>query len=335
MQNDLCSCSLLALSHVFADLGRSRKGFINYRDSNLTKILQRDLMSNCNVSIICCITPSGLCTEQTRKTLEFGKCAFGVKYRPKQKNRVHNGSIVLKTLSELESLKGNAYAPDYKLKETQNRLQYIESSIFNFSCQDEKEENVTEVQYDTVSEIQSIDDDISFSSGCPVISKTNNHQVHISDSDSFSKAQQKFSEMEVQWSAMKSNVLIDNTCCNTVPMEIEFLDGCSEMKTKLVKQSDVAEERGHDGTGTDDEKNANNISSEEIDQQDDVLCNGSQNFTDNCDVLLSYSMDSFSVSSDGTTQSKKQEKVCLRPTSESSKILHLSSPSPISTDIEN
>ena len=54
--------SLLALSHVIADLARSRKGFVNYRDSNLTKVLQKDLKSHCKLAVICCITPSGMYT---------------------------------------------------------------------------------------------------------------------------------------------------------------------------------------------------------------------------------------------------------------------------------
>mmetsp|Transcript_8244 Transcript_8244/g.15526 ORF Transcript_8244/g.15526 Transcript_8244/m.15526 type:complete len:1385 (+) Transcript_8244:75-4229(+) len=323
--------SLLALSHVFTDLGRSRKGFINYRDSNLTKILQRDLMSNCNISIICCITPSGLCTEQTRKTLEFGKCAFGVKFRPEPKGRAFNGSIVMKTLSEQDRLKCSAYVSDFKIKEIQARLNDIEKAIFNYS-DNKKEVDITTNRNESASDIQSVDDDISLISQLQDTTLLNNH-VEVSDNDSFSKAEQKFSEMEVQWSAMKCNVVIDDACCDVVPMEIQFHEGSSETHEERMEGFEDSEAKCRNEAKIDGEPIIDYISSEEIGKYNDIRCDISQELNDDCGMLLSYSMDSFSVSSDGTNQSKRQEHGCDSP-AQSSSITPLSSSSPTMTDVE-
>lgn len=47
--------SLLALSNVFTKLGQKFKSHINYRDSKLTRILQKSLESNSQIAVICTI----------------------------------------------------------------------------------------------------------------------------------------------------------------------------------------------------------------------------------------------------------------------------------------
>jgi len=48
--------SLLALSNVINKLSGGSKQFINYRDSKLTRILQKALGGNSSTAIICTIT---------------------------------------------------------------------------------------------------------------------------------------------------------------------------------------------------------------------------------------------------------------------------------------
>lgn len=48
--------SLLALSNVINKLSTQSKQFINFRDSKLTRILQKSLNGNSNTSIICTVT---------------------------------------------------------------------------------------------------------------------------------------------------------------------------------------------------------------------------------------------------------------------------------------
>ncbi len=119
----------MALSHVFADLARSRNGFINYRESTLTRVLQDDLKSQCKLAIICCISPSGLYTEQTRKTLEFGRYAKGLKTRPVVKDVLDSRSLIIKTLREYDRAKLEPGYPESECKAVEEQWNEIESSM--------------------------------------------------------------------------------------------------------------------------------------------------------------------------------------------------------------
>jgi len=121
--------SLLALSHVMADLARSKNGFVNYRESTLTRILQKDLKSQCKLAIICCISPSGLHTEQTRKTLEFGRYAKGVKTRPIVKDVIDNRSLIIKTLRDFDIAKSEPGYPERQCKLIEEEWNKIEKSM--------------------------------------------------------------------------------------------------------------------------------------------------------------------------------------------------------------
>lgn len=57
-----CNMNLLSLSN---------RGFTNYRDSKLTRILQNSLGGNAKTVIICTITPATI--EETVSTLQVGK----------------------------------------------------------------------------------------------------------------------------------------------------------------------------------------------------------------------------------------------------------------------
>ena len=246
-----------------ADLGRSRKGFINYRDSNLTKVLQRDLKSHCNLSIICCISPSGLYTEQTRKTLEFGKFASVVKIRPMVNNVADDRSLIIKSLRELDTLRST---PDYdKSKFDKIKVQWekIEDSMLvgaeiatllevetpesedtnSIGCQSENDESGFErdllescAERNTVNRQDANDESISIFNEDSAISVD------------FSVSEMKILEMEEEWSSIKGGTNENKKFANNaelkesagrysdsnasrIPNEIQFLDDCVSDKS--------------------------------------------------------------------------------------------------------
>ena len=64
--------SLLALSNVFTKLGQKFKSHINYRDSKLTRILQKSLESNSQIAVICTINQNSQNYHESQVTLNFG-----------------------------------------------------------------------------------------------------------------------------------------------------------------------------------------------------------------------------------------------------------------------
>lgn len=71
--------SLLALSNVINKLSSGTKQFINFRDSKLTRILQTALGGNSSTAIICTITQTQACYQETVNTIGFGQKAKKVK----------------------------------------------------------------------------------------------------------------------------------------------------------------------------------------------------------------------------------------------------------------
>jgi len=70
--------SLLTLSRVISQLANARGkavGFINWRDSKLTQILQPSLAGNCRTAVVCCVTPASKYLEETKSTLSFASRA--------------------------------------------------------------------------------------------------------------------------------------------------------------------------------------------------------------------------------------------------------------------
>mmetsp|Transcript_31533 Transcript_31533/g.38315 ORF Transcript_31533/g.38315 Transcript_31533/m.38315 type:complete len:622 (-) Transcript_31533:77-1942(-) len=89
--------SLLALSTVIEKLGQPKRGFVNYRDSKLTRILQPSLGGNAKIAIICCASPSAVYMEETLSTLKFASRAKLVKTRA-MKNEVSDSKSMIKKL---------------------------------------------------------------------------------------------------------------------------------------------------------------------------------------------------------------------------------------------
>ena len=67
--------SLMVLGQVIQKLSSGEKGHINFRDSNLTRILQNSIGGNAKTAIICTVTPAEMSVEQTISTLRFASQA--------------------------------------------------------------------------------------------------------------------------------------------------------------------------------------------------------------------------------------------------------------------
>lgn len=78
--------SLLFLSNVIARLSSTRKTYINFRDSKLTRILKNELQGQSKISLICCVSQLSCNVQETLQTLQFGNKAKSVKpvVKPKE-----------------------------------------------------------------------------------------------------------------------------------------------------------------------------------------------------------------------------------------------------------
>lgn len=87
--------SLFVLGQVIKRLsdGQAGNGFVNYRDSKLTRILQNSLGGNARTLIICTITPAAF--EETLSTLQFASTAKFMKNTP-HVNEVLDDQAMLK-----------------------------------------------------------------------------------------------------------------------------------------------------------------------------------------------------------------------------------------------
>ncbi|XP_060908635.1 centromere-associated protein E isoform X3 [Labrus mixtus] len=96
--------SLFTLGQVIKKLtDESQKGFTNYRDSKLTRILQNSLGGNAKTVIICTITPVTL--EETLSTLQFASTAKKMKNDPHVTEVSDDGALLKRYRNEIVDLK--------------------------------------------------------------------------------------------------------------------------------------------------------------------------------------------------------------------------------------
>ncbi|XP_062838529.1 centromere-associated protein E isoform X2 [Anolis carolinensis] len=96
--------SLFTLGQVIKKLCDDQSGgFINYRDSKLTRILQNSLGGNAKTVIICTITPASL--EETLSTLQFARTAKNMKNTPKVNEVLDDEALLKRYRKEIENLK--------------------------------------------------------------------------------------------------------------------------------------------------------------------------------------------------------------------------------------
>ncbi|XP_036974713.1 centromere-associated protein E isoform X4 [Acanthopagrus latus] len=96
--------SLFTLGQVIKKLtDESQKGFTNYRDSKLTRILQNSLGGNAKTVIICTITPVAL--DETLSTLQFASTAKKMKNDPHVTEVSDDGALLKRYRNEIVDLK--------------------------------------------------------------------------------------------------------------------------------------------------------------------------------------------------------------------------------------
>ncbi|XP_026580741.1 centromere-associated protein E-like, partial [Pseudonaja textilis] len=78
-------------------------GFINYRDSKLTRILKNSFGGNAKTLIICTITPASL--EETLGTLQFASTAKKMKNTLKVNEVLNDDALLKRYRNEIEDLK--------------------------------------------------------------------------------------------------------------------------------------------------------------------------------------------------------------------------------------
>ncbi|XP_030578140.1 centromere-associated protein E isoform X1 [Archocentrus centrarchus] len=96
--------SLFTLGQVIKKLtDENQKGFTNYRDSKLTRILQNSLGGNAKTVIICTITPVTL--DETLSTLQFASTAKKMKNDPHVTEVSDDGALLKRYRNEIVDLK--------------------------------------------------------------------------------------------------------------------------------------------------------------------------------------------------------------------------------------
>ncbi|NWY37164.1 CENPE protein, partial [Sylvia atricapilla] len=95
--------SLFVLGQVIKKLCDDPSGFINYRDSKLTRILQNSLGGNAKTVIICTITPVSF--DETLSTLQFANTAKGMKNTPKVNEVLDDDALLKRYRKEILDLK--------------------------------------------------------------------------------------------------------------------------------------------------------------------------------------------------------------------------------------
>ncbi|KAM6270189.1 centromere-associated protein E [Porphyrio hochstetteri] len=95
--------SLFILAQVIKKLCDDPSGFINYRDSKLTRILQNSLGGNAKTVIICTVTPASL--DETLSTLQFANTAKRMKNTPKVNEVLDDDALLKRYRKEILDLK--------------------------------------------------------------------------------------------------------------------------------------------------------------------------------------------------------------------------------------
>ncbi|XP_070384334.1 uncharacterized protein [Dermacentor albipictus] len=96
--------SLTFLTQVISKLSRGERGYINFRDSKLTRILRNSLGGNAHTAIVCTVNPC--CLEQTLRTLQFASSAKKIQNTPMVNEILTNDAQIRRYHMQIEELKG-------------------------------------------------------------------------------------------------------------------------------------------------------------------------------------------------------------------------------------
>jgi kinesin family protein 11 len=96
--------SLLTLGRVINSLVE-KTGYVPYRDSKLTRLLQESLGGRSKTVIIATISPSGDCLEETLNTLDYAHRAKNIRNRPQVNQKMTRKAYMRELLVEINDLK--------------------------------------------------------------------------------------------------------------------------------------------------------------------------------------------------------------------------------------
>lgn len=109
--------SLLTLGNVIEKITQDKfNGYIPFRDSKLTRLLQSSLQGNARLAIICTISPSFKNMDESLNTLKFAQRAKRITPRPEAKPILDNKTLLKRYKMEVEELR-------IKLQETNIELE--------------------------------------------------------------------------------------------------------------------------------------------------------------------------------------------------------------------
>ena len=106
--------SLLALANCINALGSSkRNGYINYRDSKLTRLLKDSLGGNCKTVMIANISPASIHFDETQNTLKYASRAKLIKNKVGHHIEKYAVSTVSQLQAEIGLLKSKMHDKDF------------------------------------------------------------------------------------------------------------------------------------------------------------------------------------------------------------------------------
>ncbi|XP_032042690.1 centromere-associated protein E-like [Aythya fuligula] len=139
--------SLFILGQVIKKLCDDPSGFINYRDSKLTRILQNSLGGNAKTVIICTITPVSF--DETLSTLQFANTAKGMKNTPKVNEVLNDDALLKRYRKEILDLKKQLEEVSLKTQlhavEKDQLAQLLEEKNSLQKVQEDRIRNLTEM----------------------------------------------------------------------------------------------------------------------------------------------------------------------------------------------
>eukprot|EP01137_Pigoraptor_chileana_P022170 Opistho-2@86808 len=97
--------SLLTLGNVISKLSEGQGGHIPYRDSKLTRVLQNSLTGNARIAVVCTISPTGSCNEESLNTLKFAQRAKKITTSAKFNEVADESALLQKYRQEIMELK--------------------------------------------------------------------------------------------------------------------------------------------------------------------------------------------------------------------------------------
>ncbi|KAJ8662006.1 hypothetical protein O0I10_002337 [Lichtheimia ornata] len=129
--------SLLALGNVISQLTNPKssgndKGFVQYRTSILTRVLQTALSGNARISVICTINPTWKCKTESTMTLRFAQRAKMIRTAAKM-TRINEHSELQKCLNTIAELQTRMQEKTEQEVETRGRLNQLLGMILTSS----------------------------------------------------------------------------------------------------------------------------------------------------------------------------------------------------------